>query len=203
MFDDRGKRNLRDFVEQGGFILAEACCGRAEFDQRFRVLMKEIFPEPGSELHLLGPEHADLAGQEPDRRRRSIRSGGSSIGCRTVVVYSPEDLSCYWNQAERSPTHPAVVMAIKLGQNIVDYATGREMPDDKLAVHDVKDFQADAPRRGALRIAKLKYPGEWNVASRAIPNLMDALHRPPLNFDVVLHQQATCPRATRAWSTTH
>ena len=33
LFDDRGKKNLRDFVEQGGFILAEACCGRAEFDR--------------------------------------------------------------------------------------------------------------------------------------------------------------------------
>ena len=57
----------------------------------------------------------------------------------------------------------------------------------------IKNFQADAPRRGALRIAKLKFPGEWNIAPRAIPNLMEALHRPPLNFDVVLHQRDLDP----------
>jgi hypothetical protein len=153
-FDAPAKRNLRDFVEQGGFILAEACCGRGEFDLRFRALMKEIFPEPGYELHPLGEDHAIW------RARHVIAAGshplwGIEVGCRTVVVYSPGDLSCYWNQAENSPAHPVVQEAIKLGQNIVDYATGREMPDDKLVVHHARDFQVDSPRRGALRIAKL------------------------------------------------
>jgi hypothetical protein len=192
VFDNRGKKNLRDVVEQGGFILAESCCGRPEFDQRFRMLMKEVFPEPGSELHLLGREHPIW------RARNRLDAAdhllwGIELGCRTVVVYSPGDLSCYWNQEQTSPANPAVVMAIKLGQNIVDYATGREMPDDKLAVHEIKNFEADAPRRGALRIAKLKYSAEWNMAPRAIPNLMDALHRPPLSFDVVLHQRDLSP----------
>jgi hypothetical protein len=186
------KRNLRDFVEQGGFILAEACCARPEFDQRFRTLMKEIFPEPGYELHLLGPDHAIW------RTRNRLAAGnpplwGIELGCRTVVVYSPADLSCYWNQAENSPAHPVVIEAIKLGQNIVDYATGHELPDDKLAAHHARDLQIDSPRRGALRIAKLKHAADWNMAPRAIPNLMDALRRPPLNFDVVLHQRDLAP----------
>ncbi len=164
VFADRGKRNLRDFVEQGGFILAEACCGRAEFDQRFRTLMKEIFPEPSSDLHLLGPEHAIRRGQEPGRCCHSHPLWGIELGCRTVVVYSPGDLSCYWNQEERSPNHPAVDLAIKLGQNIVDYATGREMPDDKLAVHDVKNLPGRrSPAAGTLRIAKLEFPGECSA----------------------------------------
>jgi hypothetical protein len=191
-FDERARRNLRDFVDQGGFILAEACCGRGEFDNRFRALMKEIFPEPGYELHPLGEDHAIW------RARHVISAGshplwGIELGCRTVVVYSPSDLSCFWNQAENSPAHSGVQDAIKLGENIVDYATGREMPDDKLTVHHVKDFQVDSPRRGALRIAKLKHAVDWNIAPRAIPNLMDALRRPPLNFDVVLHQRDLWP----------
>ena len=41
------RRNLREYVEQGGFIFAEACGGNAEFDQGFRLLhecrSREIF----------------------------------------------------------------------------------------------------------------------------------------------------------------
>jgi hypothetical protein len=110
-----------------------------------------------------------------------------------VVVYSPEDLSCYWNQAKNSPANPAVLKAVKDGQNIVDYATGKEMPADKLMVREVKDFKAEQPRRGALRLAKLKHLGEWNIAPLAIPNLMDALRKPPFNFDVVVSQKELEP----------
>jgi hypothetical protein len=186
------KENLRAYVDQGGFIVAEACCSRPEFDQGFRALMKEIFPEPGYDLHPLGEEH-------PIWRAKHLINPtvhplwGIERGCRTVVVYSPRDLSCYWNQEKNSPAHPTVLKSIKLGQNIIDYATGREMPADKLVIRELKDFKADAPKRGALRIAKLKHAGEWNIAPLAIPNLMEALRRPPLNFDVVISQKDLAP----------
>ena len=43
-------------------------------------------------------------------------------------------------------------------------------------------------------MAKLKHPGDWNVAPQAIPNLMDALRKPPYNFDVVITQKDLFPR---------
>jgi hypothetical protein len=111
-----------------------------------------------------------------------------------VVIYSPKDLSCYWNQAERSPTNAAVILAGKVGENVLDYATGRELPADKLTVREVHNFKADAARRGALRVAKLRHAGDWNVAPLAIPNLMDALRKPPLGFDVVVQHKELFPR---------
>ncbi len=119
---------------------------------------------------------------------------GIEHGCRTVVIYSPTDLSCYWNQSEHSPTNPAVINAVKVGQNIIDYATGREMPADKLTVREIRDLKDAAPKRGALRIAKLKHAGDWNIAPQAIPNLMDALRKPPHSFDVVITQKELFPR---------
>ena len=77
---------------------------------------------------------------------------------------------------------------------MIDYATGREMPADKLTVREVHNFKADAPKRGALRIAKLKHAGDWNIAPQAIPNLMDALRKPPFSFDVVITQKDLFPR---------
>ena len=187
-FGPVGRENLRAYVEQGGFIVAEACCSRPEFDKGFRELMKEIFPEPGYDLHPLGEDH-------PIWRAKHLLDPSShplwgiEHGCRTVVVYSPRDLSCFWNQEKNSPANLSVIKSIKVGQNIIDYATGREMPADKLVIRERKDFKTEAPRRGALRIAKLKHSGEWNIAPLAIPNLMETLRRPPLNFDVVISQK--------------
>ena len=110
------------------------------------------------------------------------------------MIYSPTDLSCYWNQSEHSPANPAVIKAIKVGQNVIDYATGREMPADKLAVREIRDFKRNSPKRRRLRIAKLKHAGDWNIAPLAIPNLMDALRKPPFSFDVVITQKDLFPR---------
>ena len=109
------------------------------------------------------------------------------------MIYSPKDLSCYWNQAERSPTNTAVLLATKVGQNVIDYATGKELPADKLTVREVHDFKADHVKRNALRIAKLRHAGDWNVAPLAVPNLMDALRKPPLSFDVVVNHKELFP----------
>ena len=101
----RPRRTSRRFVEQGGFIFADACCGSREFDRGFKRLMKELFPETSSSSrpcptdhpvwrakHLLAPDIHPLLGIEH--------------GCRTVVIYSPADLSCYWNQTGAQPGQP-------------------------------------------------------------------------------------------------
>jgi hypothetical protein len=191
-FSKATRDKLREYVNQGGFILADACCGKAEFDRGFRQLMKAIFPEEGYELHPLPAEH-------PVWRARHLISPevyplwGIEHGCRTVVIYSPRDLSCYWNLSEHHPTNTAVIRAVKVGQNIIDYATGREMPADKLVIRELHNLKKDAPRRGALRIAKLKHAGDWNIAPQAIPNLMDALRKPPFKLDVVMTQKDLIP----------
>src|SRR5262249_181389 len=54
-FSDIEERLIKTYVEQGGFLLAEACCGRKEFDQGFRELMKKLFPD--NPIKKLSPEH--------------------------------------------------------------------------------------------------------------------------------------------------
>jgi len=190
-FDARGKQNLREFVEQGGFLFAEACCGKAEFDRGFRALMKEVFPDPDYNLHALSPDHAVWRSKYAlDPNDHALL--GIEHGCRTVVVYSPSDLSCDWNQIESQPDLPRVTKSTRVGQNIVDYATGRELPADKLSTPEVKDFKAQPPRRGALRIAKLRHAGDWNIAPLAIPNLTTTL-RDKLKIDVVINHKELFP----------
>src|SRR5262249_16189385 len=46
-FTDAEKHLLKQYVDQGGFIFAEACCGPKEtrFNLGFRRLVKELWPE--------------------------------------------------------------------------------------------------------------------------------------------------------------
>jgi hypothetical protein len=191
-FTARGEKNLREFVEQGGFIFAEACCGKAEFDRGFRALMERIFPDPDYKLHPLASDHAVWRSRWP-LTPQEHPLWGIEQGCRTVVIYSPDDLSCDWNQIETQSELPRVTRSTRIGQNVVDYATGRELPADKLSTPEFKDFKSEPPKRGALRIGKLRHAGDWNVAPLSIPNLTTTL-RDKLKFDVVINHKELFPR---------
>ena len=186
-FSGQAKQRLREYVEQGGLIFAEACCGRREFDEGFRALIAEIMPEPEYTLKPLPEEHAVWRAKHllsPDVHPL----WGVDFGCRTVVIYTPQDLSCGWHQAETQPDHPLVVKSLRVGQNVVDYATGRELPADKLTPRDTTKFGNELAKRGALHIAKLKHAGEWNIAPLAVPNLATLL-RDQLKMDVVINHR--------------
>ncbi len=188
IFSEEGKRRLRQYVEQGGFILAEACCGRKEFDRGFRDLIRELFPEADYELHPLPAEHSIWRARH--RLTPEVHPlEGVEYGCRTVIVYSPGDLSCFWNNDESQPDNPSVIKARRVGQNIVDYATGRELPDDKLAVREIRDFKEEnAAKRSVLQIAKLRHAGDWNIAPLSVPNLTSFM-REKLKMDVVINHK--------------
>ena len=54
---ERLAQKLRDYLDRGGFLFAEAYCGRTGFDKGFRELMALTFPEPEYKLRLLEREH--------------------------------------------------------------------------------------------------------------------------------------------------
>ena len=106
-FSPAARDRIREYVQQGGFLFVDACCGEAEFDRGFRELIKEIFPGEEYELRALPPEHPVWRARwELDPNKHPL--WGIEHGCRTVAIYSPKDLSCYWNQVEHFPKNPAV-----------------------------------------------------------------------------------------------
>jgi RNA polymerase sigma factor (sigma-70 family) len=185
------KQALRAYVERGGGIVAEACCGNADFDMGFGKLVREMFPEKESRLEPLPAEHALWRSRfrlEPDVHPLwGVRRGG-----KTVIIYSPAGLSCYWNESERSPFNAAVVKAIWLGKNIVEYLTRQDAPPKEQPPEPPR-VNAQRPRE-ALRIAKLKHAGDWNIAPQAIPKLIEMFREPPLQFNVAITQKDLSPR---------
>ncbi|MEX2122239.1 MAG: DUF4159 domain-containing protein, partial [Pirellulales bacterium] len=60
-FSDEEVRHLREYVNRGGFIFAESCCGGEDlnkgFDKGFKDVIERMFPEPEYKLRQLPPEH--------------------------------------------------------------------------------------------------------------------------------------------------
>lgn len=179
-FAPEQRKRLRDYVDRGGFILAEACCGGDEFEKGFRQLMDEVFPEQEYKLRLLPPEHPIWHAEEPVDPQYVRPLYGIDVGCRTSVVFCPQDLSCYWELArpgrrqplpERAQAEVAAVSAI--GVNVMAYATNREL---KYKFEHFATVKADSPQdsfdRGKLYVAKLVHPGGCNAAPGALPNLL-------------------------------
>lgn len=182
-FGDVHKEKLKRYVDLGGTILAEACCGREDFRRGFSDFAKTTFPE--FEVRRLTPDHAvfktlfDLEGA-------TIMLYGMDVGCRTSVFFSPVDLSCLWEQGNIPVKSEA---AFRLGANIAAYATGAMPLPDKLDAARLVRAQegtaaGESPPRGALHIAQLMHNGDWRPFPRTVPNLADYLHR-NLGVDVV------------------
>lgn len=183
-------QKIRDYLDRGGFLFAEAYCGGDGFDRGFRRLMEEVFPEPEYKLRLLEAEHPIWHAEEKIAPQQLRPLWGVEFGCRTSVVYVPLDppqeprpsLSCLWDLARpgRGETYAAAVQAqvaaaLSLGTNVLAYATNRElkMKEDFFRPPPTRR-PSDRIERGQLHVATLRHPGGCNSAPRALVNLMDA-----------------------------
>jgi hypothetical protein len=184
---------LRDYLDRGGFLFAEAYCGDSGFDKGFRDLMSLVFPEPEYRLRLLDPDHPIWHAEEiisPEQLRPLL---GIDFGCRTSVVYAPLDppdnprasLSCLWELARsgRGQTFKPSVQAqidaaFGLGINVLAYATNRELlGKEEYFKAQTSRRPGDQAERGRLYIAKIRHPGGCNTAPRALVNLLDLAGR--------------------------
>ena len=141
---DFQKDALKKYLENGGFLFADACqgegCDRAAFDRSFHDLMAELFPdsplEPLPATHPVWTAHYRL--DRPDERPLL----GLQACCKTSVIYCPRNLACLWNVdrpgIERkmksvAPRFDRVLSEIKyatqVGVNVTTYATGRELKE--------------------------------------------------------------------------
>ena len=175
---------MRDYLDRGGFLFAEECCTSGDFEEGFRDFLNKVFPEGEYQLRRAGPEHPLWRVEEVVRPDSPYvgRLWTVEYGCRTCVVLSEVDLSCYWELRAQSRRRdlPEVVQrrindAMSIGVNVLAYATNRE-PKGKEATFPL----ASAPdldalgQRGVIRVAKLQHGGGCNDAPGALVNLLRA-----------------------------
>lgn len=101
--------NLRLYLQRGGCLVADACCGEKAFDESFREMVKELFPNrPLEPLPADHPIYTGTIGMNlGEVRYRKILSDeltsrgtkqppleGVTIDGKTVILYSKYDWSC-------------------------------------------------------------------------------------------------------------
>jgi hypothetical protein len=170
---------VRRFIEQGGTLLAEACCGRAEFISGFTRFAEETFGE--FPLRELGEEHS-VYHAHFDCQPHGLM--GLDLGCRTSVIFSPRDMSCLWEQGDIPELSEA---AFRLGTNVAAYALGRRPLQDRLDVvilPEARPAEASPPARDAVQFCQVVHASDWRPFPHALVGLAEFLQR-ELNLDVV------------------
>lgn len=121
---DDQRKALREYVDRGGFVLGDACCGNLAFATALQREMQLTFPELRFER--LSPDH-EIFHLMNDVDGRIYRLDGMMRGDRAAVVLSPYGLICAWEGERCLGTHPVVppAGAMDLGVNIVVYALTR------------------------------------------------------------------------------
>ncbi len=185
---DKTKQALKDYVEQGGFIFAEARsgngCDGSGFDESFRKLVAEIFEAP---MRKLDSSHAvwnaqipiDVSNLPPEFWLYGIESC-----CRTAVMYSPISLACRWelDRAYGPPLQASEKVrkelkeATAVGINVVTYATGRQLKDRlQIPKIELDQTQTVDVERGTLRLPRLRHAGGDDETPQAVSRLLSAM----------------------------
>jgi hypothetical protein len=125
---------LRRYLEAGGMLIADACCGRTSFDTAFRAAMRKVFPE--NPLRSLPPDHPlyhchfDIERVEYTPRVREDFGNFNTppleailVDGKPLVVYSKFDLGNGWEQFPHAYAYGLKEdSALKLGTNLLVYA---------------------------------------------------------------------------------
>ncbi|MBC21259.1 MAG: hypothetical protein CMJ74_13500 [Planctomycetaceae bacterium] len=184
---------MRRYVERGGFIFIDGCCGDDGFDSSIRNELAEMFPESDYQLERLTAEHPIWSIDEKVDPQYLDQNGrwlwGINFACKTSVIYCPGNLSCFWELGGLSGTgipglgksataaQGEIDTCRALGVNVLAYATNKNLkPKDAIATDTLDRKRDDTQQRGHFAVAKLQHAGGCDVAPRAVTNLMEAIN---------------------------
>ena len=187
-FSEGAADRLKQYIDQGGTILFEAeggdgCPDAAAFEADVGDLCGSWFP--GAKLERLPPSHPvwfaehRVDPKQIDRIGENFWVYGVQACCRTAVFYVPRSLSCRWQRSgelfrrsdQKSSARRDVEMSVRLGQNIIAYATGRELKEklDQRMVLTGSDLPEST--RGVTQLAMLSLDAGGIEARRALSNV--------------------------------
>ncbi len=169
-WDDEERARFRQYTEAGGVVLVEAEGGDRAFDDSFRKMMAQLYPE--DELAPLGDDHPIYsvyfnvpAGERPPLE--AIKGP-----CWISVLYAPKGLSCPWDVADFDHVN------FKLGMNIIAYVTGLQRLQGKLEKPEFSRPPEDDEavlRRGAFTVGQVMHRGDWRPHKVAWRRVLQAV----------------------------
>ncbi len=141
-FSQEERDGLRGYLENGGTLIGDACCGSTQFDASFREMIAQTFGKPLElipithelfNLPQLGNDVRQVTRRIPTVQPSGTLSVESSVGepileglqinGRWVVIYSKYDISCALEQQNtQTCAGYGRLDAAKIAMNMVIYA---------------------------------------------------------------------------------
>ncbi len=129
------KAGLKKYLENGGMLFGEACCGRKGFDMSFREMIHSVLPDnpltriPETATIFQEPNKLSAVGVTPALMQQSGQARiapellGIQINGNYGVIYSSLALQGGWEMSQ-SPFAMGLndVSSIQLGQNVMMYS---------------------------------------------------------------------------------
>lgn len=185
-FDEELRKKLRWFLQDGGTLLGDACCGRKEYRDSFLSEMNAIFPKHKMErvpmdhplltsFHKI--EEVGFIGEDQKAFNGAPYLESVHIGCRAAVIFTPYDLSCGWDghrhdQGRRvwsDKTGPTD--AVKLGVNTVAYCLASYQQGKQLAISK-RYHEENAANDEKFVFGQIIHGGDWDPDPDGAANLL-------------------------------
>jgi hypothetical protein len=151
------KQKLKQYIEQGGMILAHADVSSGIFANSIRKLGTELFKY---EFRALPPSHVIFTGEQfpSSKWKRKPNVQGLSNGVRELIILLPDGDEARWWQAYEIGTHAEV---FELGANIFQYSVDKENLRNKGETYLTKLDENLKPNK-TVKIARVKYEANWD-----------------------------------------
>jgi hypothetical protein len=178
---DDVRKNIRWFLQDGGYLVGDTCCGSKPFAEAFIKEMAAIFPD--RPLKTLGLDHPLFncfyqIGQVQYRdgakntEKKSPLIYGVNIGCRTAVMLAPYDVSCGWDgHPEPGGIGLALNDARQLGANMITYCLANYQLGRFLSTEKVY-FEKDEKTRDEFVFGQVMHGGDWDPDPSAVATML-------------------------------
>ena len=170
-FSPEDEAKLKEFVEQGGLIVANADCDSMPFATSYRRLGSKLF---GGEFQNLPEDHPIYTGQQYFRKnwRTKPQIQGINNGCRELMILLNRDPAKNWQvQAFMGPDREPWAQAIA---NIFLYSVSKQNLRYKGETYIVKPGKL-APER-TVNVARLQYASNWDPEPGGWRRLSAVMH---------------------------
>lgn len=163
---------LKNYLEQGGLLVGEACCNRKEFARSFKEMTFTLL-DGKSALEPLAPTHILYQLEETTLPPAYQTLFGAGFRCKTSILFSSRDLSCLWQNQETQS------IEFQLGLNLLRFALAEGRLYDRISEqpHSPHQTANTYSNTGPLLIAKLAHESDWNNDAQDLEGLLQLFQK--------------------------
>lgn len=170
-FSAEDKKKIREFIEQGGLVLANADCGSRDFATAIRELANELYPI--YEMRPLPQTHPIYTNQQFVAKRdvKRVELQGVSNGARELILLvASDDPGRAWQK--RDFAKPAL---FEIAANIYLYSIDKTNSLYKGQTYLVSKDTRIQPT-STLVVGRARYPGNWDPEPGGWKRLANVMH---------------------------